>query len=171
MEMGVAAGLCAVAAVIASIGFLWTRRFQFDSVTVAAIEVGLLFLAGSLALGCVAQHNTTGLWWNWTPLPTAALTCGLLYSGYLILRHAVEEPTQRAVFCAVFSIFAFVDIPIIGWAVDRWCKVHAVGAADVNVLSLAGFLVLAVALGILRFRKEEARRQRDARRRHEHEMV
>ena len=30
-----------------------------------------------------------------------------------MLRHAIEEPTQRATFAAVFNIFAFIDVPIV----------------------------------------------------------
>src|SRR5579872_1140024 len=170
--MSILACLCAVAAFRACICFLRNRRFPFDCGSVAAIEVGLLFLAGSLALGCLSEHTASGLWWNWTPLPTSALTCGLLYSGYLILRNAVEEPTQRAVFCAVFSIFAFLDIPIVAWAVTRWCRTPGRWTMwSVSPIALLGFLVVAIALGVLRFRKEEARRERDARRRHEHELA
>ena len=166
--MAIVACLCALAAFAASICFLRTRRFAFDSVTVAAIEVGLLFLAGSLALGCASEHTVSGMWWNWTPLPTSALTCGLLYSGYLILRNAVEEPTERAVFCSVFSVFAFVDIPIVGWSVQRWCRNAGKWTLwSVSPVAVAGFVVVAVGLGWVRFRREEARRERDARRRQE----
>ena len=39
-----------------------------------------------------------GIWWTWDARLTSALVCWLLYAGYLMLRHAIEEPTQRATF-------------------------------------------------------------------------
>src|SRR5215469_13019972 len=102
----------AAGAAVASIRFLRTRNFKFDSVSVAMIEIGMLLLAVHLAAGVAWDQSVTGRWWNWNTPLTSALACGLVYAGYLILRHAVEEPSQRAAFCAVFSIFAVLDIPI-----------------------------------------------------------
>src|SRR5271157_4919785 len=106
--MGMAAWLCAAVAMAASVWFLVTRKFQYDSLSVAAIEVGLAMLAGSLGAGTVWERAISGRWWDWNAPLTSALACWLLYAGYLILRHAVEEPTQRATFSAVFSVFVFL---------------------------------------------------------------
>jgi heme exporter protein C len=161
-SLGIAACLCALVAMAASVRFLWTRAFPLDSVSVAAIEIGLAMLAGSLA--------SSGRAWDWSAGATAELACGLLYTGYLILRHAVEEPTQRAVFCAVFSIFAFFDIPIVAWAVNRWTSRHPHAPVPFapSWPLLAGLVVLAVAAGAVRFQQEEARRELDSLRRTVH---
>ena len=37
----------------------------------------------------------------------------LIYSGYLIARSAIDEPTQRANICAVLSVLGLVDMPIV----------------------------------------------------------
>jgi heme exporter protein C len=167
--MGIVACLCAVLAAMASVCFLRTRQFQYDSISVAAIEVGLAMLAGSLGAGAVAEHAVSSRWWGWNPTQSAALACGLLYVGYLILRHAVEEPTQRAVFSAVFSIFAFFDIPIVAYAVVRWCSRHPQPPmALAPSISALGFLLLAAALTVLRMRQEESRREIDSLRRTVH---
>ena len=41
-----------------------------------------------------------------------------------MLRRAIEEPTQRATFAAVFSIFAFLDVPIVFFSIKWWRTQH-----------------------------------------------
>ena len=41
-----------------------------------------------------------------------------------MLRKAIEEPTQRATFAAVFSIFAFIDVPIVVFSIKWWRTQH-----------------------------------------------
>ena len=98
---------------MASVLFLVTRNFKFDAVAVASTEVGLAFLAANLVTGSIWGRVIWGIWWTWDARLTSALVCWLLYAGYLMLRKAIEEPTQRATFAAVFNIFAFIDVPIV----------------------------------------------------------
>jgi heme exporter protein C len=100
-------------ALIASVLFLVTKNFFFDALAVAVTEVGLAFLAANLVTGSLWGRVMWGVYWAWDARLTSALVCWLLYAGYLMLRHAIEEPTQRATFAAVFSIFAFIDVPIV----------------------------------------------------------
>jgi heme exporter protein C len=62
-----------------------------------------------------------GVWWAWDPRLTTMLLLALIYAGYLILRQSVTEPGQRAVVCAVVSIFGMVDVPII-YMSNRWWR-------------------------------------------------
>src|SRR5947207_3352077 len=111
--MAMTAMLGSAVGLVASVGFLLTKNFKFDSVAVAVTEVGLAFLAANLVTGSIWGRIIWGIWWTWDARLTSALVCWLLYAGYLMLRHAIEEPTQRATFAAVFSIFAFIDVPIV----------------------------------------------------------
>src|SRR5437588_1792890 len=111
-------------AFIASAGFLITRKFYFDALAVAVTEVGLAFLAGNLITGSIWGRIIWGIWWTWDARLTSALICWLLYAGYLMLRRAIEEPTQRATFAAVFSIFAFIDVPIVIFSIKWWRTQH-----------------------------------------------
>ena len=78
-----------------------------------------------------------GIWWTWDARLTSALVCWLLYAGYLMLRRAIEEPTQRATFAAVFSIFAFIDVPIVIFSIKWWRTQHpAAGLLGRRQLSL-----------------------------------
>ena len=59
-------------------------------------EVGLAFLAVNLVTGSIWGRIIWGIWWTWDARLTSVLICWLLYAGYLMLRRAIEEPTQRA---------------------------------------------------------------------------
>src|SRR5215469_16212968 len=113
--------VAATASLILSIQFLRTKDFKYDAAAVAVTEVGLAFLAVNLVTGSIWGSVIWGIWWTWDVRLTSALVCWLLYAGYLMLRHAIEEPTQRATFAAVFSIFAFLDVPIVIMSI-RWFR-------------------------------------------------
>src|SRR5689334_2686028 len=124
VPMWVAAFTAAGTALIASILFLITKNFRFDALAVAATEVGLAFVAVGLVTGSIWGRQIWGIWWTWDARLTSALVCWLLYAGYLMLRKAIEEPTQRATFAAVFSIFASLDIPIVIFSIKWWRTQH-----------------------------------------------
>src|SRR5437763_14787890 len=124
VPMAITALTCALVAFFASIAFLITRNFKFDALAVAVTEVGLAFLAGNLITGSIWGRVAWGIWWAWDARLTSALVCWLLYAGYLMLRRSIEEPTQRATFAAVFSIFAFIDVPIVIFSIKWWRTQH-----------------------------------------------
>src|SRR4051812_24375846 len=113
VPMAITAMCCSFVALVTSIAFLATKNFKYDAVAVAVTEVGLAFLLGNLVTGSIWARIIWGVWWAWDVRLTSALVCWLLYAGYLMLRRAIEEPTQRATFAAAFSIFAFIDVPIV----------------------------------------------------------
>ena len=164
-------GLAAAAvAAIASILYLRTRNFWYDSLALSVTEAGLVLLAAGIVAGSAANGIVGGLWWTWTARPTAALVGFLLYAPYLMLRRAIEEPTRRAASAAVVSIFAVVNLPMIALSVDWWLA-RRNPSAPFN----AGWLVAPVALAAaiftwLRLRREQDRRARDAERRTSQEI-
>ena len=171
-----AAWLGGLAAMLASVRFLASRDFRFDSWAVAATEVGLTFLGASLAVGVVWDRVNSGRWWNWDAPLTAAMACWLVYAGYLMLRRAIEEPSQRAIFSAVFSVLAFLDIPVTSLAVKWWTAEHPAPVLweDLKVppdwwtvlaLNAAGIVLLGAALVTVRMRQEEEQRELDSLRR------
>jgi heme exporter protein C len=174
----VGAWFLAGAAMVSSLRFLRTKHFQYDSLSVANIEVGLALLGGSLGAGTIWERTISGRWWDWSVPLTSTLACGLLYVGYLILRHAVQEPTQRATFSAIFSIFAFLDIPMVIMAVAWWSQKHPkplmwagmtfAGQWPLLVGTTAGILLLALTLITARVRQEESQRELDSLRRTVH---
>ena len=179
--MAMTAMLGAFVALIASAMFLVTKNFKYDAVAVAVTEVGLAFLAANLVTGSLWGRIIWGIWWTWDARLTSALVCWLLYAGYLMLRHAIEEPTQRATFSAVFNIFAFVDVPIVIFSIKWWRTQHPQpvlwggGSMDpaykaTFYWNLLALILLAVVMAMVCLRQEETQREIDSLRRHAHAM-
>lgn len=165
--------LAAVVAALASIVFLRTRDFFYDSLALAVTEIGLVLLAVGIVAGSAAGHAASGLWWTWNARITAALVCFLLYAPYLMLRSAVEEPSRRASSAAIVSVLACFDIPVIVLAVGWWRARHVavpdgMSPAALWLIVLVG--VVGAAFSWMRLRKEQARRAADAARRGSQEI-
>ncbi|HTX35894.1 MAG TPA: cytochrome c biogenesis protein CcsA [Bryobacteraceae bacterium] len=179
VPVAMAAMLCAAASLIGSVMFLLTRNFKYDALAVSVTEVGLAFLAANLVTGSIWGRVIWGIWWTWDARLTSALVCWLLYAGYLMLRHAIEEPTQRATFAAVFSIFAFIDVPIVIFSIKWWRTQHPQpvfwGGGSIPgdwylaaLLNLLAMVLLGIVLTVVRLRQEEAQREIDSLRRTAH---
>jgi heme exporter protein C len=163
----------ALVALVASVVFLRTRNFLFDALALAATETGFVLLAAALAAGVLWSRTAAGMWWSWDTRLTTALVCGLVYAAYLMLRRAIEEPTERATSSAVVSVFAFLDAPLAAIAIAWWRARRTLPQApgpppgwrtpaSGNALAM---LVVAAALAIVLLRREEHRRAQDAARR------
>ncbi len=168
-------------ALVSSVVFLITKNLRWDALAVSVTEVGLAFGAANLITGMIWGRVIWGIWWTWDARLTSMLVCWLLYAGYLMLRHAVEEPTQRAKVSAVFSIFAFADVPIVVFSIKWWRTQHPQpvvwggGSMDPSYwnmlfLNWVPLLLLFAVLSALRMRQEETKRELDALRRHAHAM-
>src|ERR1043166_2272115 len=179
VPMAISAMLCSFVALVASVLFLVTKNFRFDSLAVAVTETGLALLAGNLITGSIWGRVIWGIWWTWDARLTSALLCWLLYAGYLMLRRAIEEPTPRATFSAVFSIFAFLDVPIVIFSIKWWRTQHpqpvfwAGGSIPKDWAGLAGWnwlamILLAIVFTLVRLRQEQWQREIDSLRRMAH---
>jgi len=174
--------LAAGVALVASVLFLITRKFQYDALAVSVTEVGLAFLAANLVTGSIWARIIWGIWWTWDARLTSALVCWLLYAGYLMLRHAIEEPTQRASVAAVFNIFAFADVPIVIFSIKWWRTQHPQpvfwGGGSIEPamyltagLNLVALVMLGVILTLIRLRQEQTQREIDSLRRYAHAVA
>ncbi len=181
VPMWAAGGTGAVTSLVASVLFLITRKFKLDALAVASTEVGLAFLTIGLATGSIWGRQIWGIWWTWDARLTSALICWILYAGYLMLRRAVEEPTQRAIFAAVYSIFAFIDVPIVFFSIKWWRTQHPQpvfwggGSFPPDwtrhfLWNMAAMIALGVVLTAVRYRQEEAQREIDSLRRMAHAL-
>jgi heme exporter protein C len=156
---------------VASLLYLHTKDLRYDALAVSATEAGLVFLAVNLLTGCIWGYALRGIWWTWDPALTSALVCGLVYASYLMLRRAVEEPTERATFSAVWSIFCFLDAPMTMAAVYRWRSGHPHAALWAGLpaswmaplaWNSAGMFSVGLVLLLVRLRQEAAQRELDS---------
>jgi heme exporter protein C len=147
---------------------------------VAAVEVGTMFCALNLITGSIWGREAWGIWWAWDARLTSQLICFLLYAGYLILRPAIEDPTQRATFAAVLAIFSFADVPIVYFSIQWWRTQHpapvlstgglAKGMGTPLLLMTVAFALLGTALLLVRLQQESMGREIDSLRRQAHAL-
>ena len=103
---------------VSNIAYLWTRKPKWDWLAVSAAEIGVAFSNRScLITGPIWAHPVWGIWWTWDARLTSAFVLWVLFICYLLLRTLVDDPERRAVFSAVFGIFAAVDIPFVYFSI------------------------------------------------------
>ena len=109
---------------IANLMYVWRREPRWDWLGVSAAEVGLVFTTVVLVTGPIWAHPVWGIWWTWDARLTSTFVLWLLYTSYLLLRTLVEEPVRRALFSALFGIFAFIDVPLVFGSIRWWRTQH-----------------------------------------------
>jgi heme exporter protein C len=108
----------------ANLMYVFKRQPKSDWLGVAAAEVGLAFISVVLITGPIWAHPVWGIWWTWDARLTLTFVLGLLYVSYLLLRSMIEEPDKRALFSALFGIFAFLDVPLVYFSIRWWRTQH-----------------------------------------------
>ncbi len=109
---------------VCSIGFLATRRPQWDHRALASAELGVLFCSLVLITGPLWAKPVWGVWWTWDLRLTTTLVLWLIYVAYLMLRSLVAEPAKRATLSAIVGIVGFVDVPIVYLSIRWWRTQH-----------------------------------------------
>ena len=110
----------------ASILYLATRRWIWDTLAHAAAELGVVFCAIVLFTGPIWARPVWGTWWTWEARLTTTLVLWLVYVAYLVLRGQAENRAQEARFAAVLGIVGFLDVPIIYFSVKIWRGHHPI---------------------------------------------
>lgn len=139
----------------------------------AAAPVGAVMTLIALVTGAIWGQPMWGTWWEWDPRLTSFLILFLFYLGYMALWSAIDNPDSAAdltgVLCLVGSVFALLS----RYAVNFWNQGLHQGAT-ISVapgdrissvysyplyLCMLGFLLLFVALLLVRTRTEIRRRR------------
>jgi heme exporter protein C len=181
VPMAWTAFVCFFAALVASAGYLATKNLMYDAFAASVTEVGLAFGAANLLTGMIWGRIIWGIWWTWDPRLTSMLVGWIIYASYVMLRRAIEEPTERARLSAVLSIFAFADVPIIFFSIKWWRTQHPQpvvwggGSMDPRYwyMMFTNWLPMLLLAGVLlgiRMRQEQVSRELDALRREAHAL-
>lgn len=109
---------------IANFAYLATRRPKWDWLGVAGAEVGVACSTIVLITGPIWAHPVWGIWWTWDARLTSTFVLWLLYTAYLLLRGFLDDPQRKAMFSAVFGIFAFLDVPLVYFSNRLWRTQH-----------------------------------------------
>lgn len=169
----------------ASVMYLIKKDMKYDTFSVASVEVGLAFTMIGLATGSIWARIIWGIWWTWDARLTWALITCIIYAGYLMLRHAVDDPTARAKNSAVLCIFSYASVIITYKSIDWWRTQHPGAVLSIrtgggrmdpamesilfqNALAL---LLLAAVMVAVRMRQEDTQREVESLRRYAHATV
>src|SRR6266404_1810494 len=166
---------------IFSLIYLVNKDLRYDSIAASIIEVSLVFSAIGLVTGSIWARIIWGVWWAWDARLTSALVMWLIFAGYMMLRRAVEEPTQRARLSAVVSVFGGVDVFIVYKSIEWYRTLHpgpvleirkgggmAPGWEATMYWNLLALFCLAAVLVMVRMRQESVGREIDSLRRLAH---
>uniref|UniRef100_UPI004048239C heme ABC transporter permease CcmC n=1 Tax=Yoonia sp. TaxID=2212373 RepID=UPI004048239C len=155
---------------------IWLVRRQHVSALAAkaAAPIGLTMTLIALLTGAIWGQPMWGTYWAWDPRLTSFLILFLFYLGYMALWAAIDDPDTAAdltsVLCIVGSVFAVLS----RYAVKFWNQgLHqgtsvplATGGRTVSdvffiplAISSVGFILLFIALVLLRTRTEIRRRR------------
>jgi len=162
-----------------SVLYLSSGKLRWDSLSASVIEVSLVFSVVNIVTGSIWARIIWGIWWTWDYRLTSALVCVLIFAGYLMMRRAIEEPTQRARLSAALCIFGCVDVVIV-WKSIEWFRNNHPGPVltirtgggtmdpameRIFYLNLLAILLMAIALVLVRTRQEATALQIDSLRR------
>jgi heme exporter protein C len=157
---------------IANIAYLTRRDMKWDWIGVSAAEVGLAFTTIVLVTGPIWAKPVWGIWWTWDARLTSTFVLWLMYVSYLLLRTLLPDAEKRARICAVFGIFAFLDVPLVYFSIWLWRTQHPQpvigggGSLDPTMRKVLFFCWLAL-LGVMylltrqRYRLEKMRNEVD----------
>ncbi len=109
---------------IVSVLYLWLRDPRLDLFAAASVEVGLVFSMVMLTTGPIWGKPIWGTWWTWDPRLTLTLLLFLIFIGYLALRTALTDRSERARFSAVIGIMGLLLVPFIHLSVYLFRTMH-----------------------------------------------
>jgi heme exporter protein C len=145
-----------LAAVVAGITYLITRKMIWDLVGLSAIEIGLTFMLINIITGSIWARPIWNTWWTWDPRLTTATIMELVYAAYLMLRSGIEDPERRARFGAVYAIVGFISVPLTFFSIRIYRTIHPVviGNGDPTAsgsFSMTPAMGLTFAVGLVAF--------------------
>jgi len=109
---------------IASALYLWLKDPRLDLFAASSAEVGVAFSAVMLTTGPIWGKPIWGTWWTWDARLTLTLFLFFLFVGYLVLRSALSDRSERARFSAVVGILGLLLVPFIHLTVYLFRTLH-----------------------------------------------
>jgi heme exporter protein C len=165
-----------------SVLYLSSKDLKWDSLAASVVEVSLVFSLVNIVSGSIWARVIWGIWWTWDARLTSALVGILIFAGYLMLRRAIDEPTQRARLSAALCIFGCADEVIIWKSIEWFRTQHPSPVLSIRTggghmdpamerifyLNFLALLLVAIALMLVRTRQEATAREIDSLRRLAH---
>lgn len=120
-----------VVAAGAGIGYLTTRDFKWDWLSLSAVEVGVVFGIVAIVSGMIWAKPIWNVWWVWDPRLTTTAIMELLYVTYFILRSGLNTVETKARLGAVYAIISVITVPVTFLSIRLFRTIHPVVIAPI----------------------------------------
>lgn len=164
--------LAVIFSFVSAIVFLFTSDYKWDSRLEAGLEVSSVLAFLLCCQGSIWARPTWGVWWDWDPRLTSVAVLLFAFLGIIALRNFVDDAPRRAVWSAVATVIASVDLPIVYFSVKWWNSLHQQQSTPNTVSSsfyiplrvnafaifflMTGFIMLRARLASMRLSQEMA---------------
>ena len=128
-----------MAAMVAAIFYLVTKKKIWDLIEVSAIEIALVFFLICIVTGSIWAYPAWNTWWTWDPRLTTAAVTELIYIAYFMLRQGIEDPDKRARFGAVYALLGGLSAPITFMVIRLFRTIHPVVIGNASAEAQGGF--------------------------------
>lgn len=147
--------LAFVVTAVASALYLFGRAHSlgWDRLAGASAEVGVAFVAVTLAVGAMWGRLTWGVFWQWDARLTTTALLFVVYIGYLAVRRLGGTHQQRAKRSAVLGLIAVIQIPLVHWSVKLWRSLHqeATVLDTDGDIDMDGLMLFSLFVGVIAF--------------------
>ena len=114
MPSAINAFLACLVAFIGGIGYLAHQNMRWDDISSAGAKIAALMCTIVLVTGMIWAKKAWGAWWVWSsPRLVLSLALWLFYVVYVVIRPALASASQRATVGAVYTIAAFLNVPLV----------------------------------------------------------
>ncbi|MEY2451783.1 MAG: heme exporter protein [Acidimicrobiaceae bacterium] len=130
--------------------WLWKKSRWWDTLAVAAAEVGVVFTTLTLLTGMIWGRPTWGVYWTWDARLTTFSLLLLMYLAYLVVRRLPADPEVRNRRSAYVALLAFVDVPIVYFSVSWWRSLHQTATLSLNT-TISGSMLFTLFVSMVVF--------------------
>lgn len=124
-----------------SILYLVTRNLEWDRMTQASVEAGIICGLGTTITGAIWAKPTWNTYWTWDPRLTSVTITLLIYIAYLLLRNGIDNRQARARFGSIYALIAFLSVPLTYYSARWFRSIHPVVFQGQNANAQGGFQV------------------------------
>jgi heme exporter protein C len=147
--------LAFIVTAVSSAMYLFSKKksFGWDRAAGASAEIGVTFVAVTLAVGAMWGRLTWGVFWQWDARLTTTALLFVTYIGYLAVRRLGGSHEQRAKRSAVLGMIAVVEIPLVHFSVKMWRSLHqqaTVANLDGDT-KMDGLMLFSLFVGVIAF--------------------
>lgn len=142
-----------VLAAVFGVAYLVSKNIKWDIISVATIEISVVFFFITIVLGSIWARPAWNTWWNWDPRLTTAAITELVYVAYFMLRAGLEDPERRARFGAVYALLGGLSAPITFMVIRLFRSIHPVviGTGQGETLPLSADMKVAFFFALFAF--------------------